>query len=727
MSNVADTDTRTDPANRGDTSFVGRTSFDRKIENHSGRGKTERILNNDIYPIPPVINPLRREECKFDLERGLKTYYPRKFYLALSKDHKILIQKVNDAILGGGGLQAFAFPRGSGKSTIAECAVELATLYGHVKFPLLVAATGEHRREMLDSILMDFESNPLLLEDFPEVIYPIRMLNHNYLIGRYQHIQGIHTELKITNSKIALPYVQGSEAGHVIQCVSITGRMRGIKHSLPNGESIRPDIVLIDDAQTDKSAKSKVATDIRERSINGTVMGLSGPGEEITVLMPCTVIRQNDLAERFLDRENKPEWQGIRVKLLTSMPTNMQLWEKYNEIRRQSYKDGHDGKEATAFYVENQVELDKDAVASWPERYVKKKEASAIQHAMNLFFRNKVAFYSEYQNQPLIESNSDTDTDLCITREDLLTRCSGIPHGHIPRSTLYLTSGVDIQGKVLFYVTVAWSEDFGGVIADYGCYPRQGLEGLDIYKPMIPLGFDTPNLSLEPKVYAGLSALSNGILNRGFTQDDDVKASTRYVEKCLIDANWALSAPAVHAFCRDKAEANTYLPSYGRGIPSTMVPMDMWALKANEIKGQYQSWRILPATVGANRGRHASFDGNVWKNVLASRLLMPPGSPNGLLFYGSDPYKHDAFFSHIMAERPIMRGYGSRRINEWELKDGITDNHLWDCLVMAAVAAATCGLKFHTRIASDDGTKSTTDERKQQQFVSAPVRKTRTH
>jgi hypothetical protein len=37
---------------------------------------------------------------------------------------------------------------------------------------------------------------------------------------------------------------------------------------------------------------------------------LAGPGKKISGIMPYTVIRPGDMADRILDRDKHPQWQG---------------------------------------------------------------------------------------------------------------------------------------------------------------------------------------------------------------------------------------------------------------------------------------------------------------------------------------------------------------------------------------------------------------------------------
>ena len=43
------------------------------------------------------------------------------------------------------------------------------------------------------------------------------------------------------------------------------------------------------------------------------MLGLVGPDTKISSIMPCTVIRPGDMADRILDREKPPQWQGERA------------------------------------------------------------------------------------------------------------------------------------------------------------------------------------------------------------------------------------------------------------------------------------------------------------------------------------------------------------------------------------------------------------------------------
>ena len=93
-----------------------------------------------------------------------------------------------------------------------------------------------------------------------------------------------------------------------------------MKHKRVDGQSVRPSLVLIDDPQTDESARSPSQCETRERILAGAILGLAGPGKKIAGLMTITVVRPEDMADRLLDREKHPQWQGERTRMVYSFP-----------------------------------------------------------------------------------------------------------------------------------------------------------------------------------------------------------------------------------------------------------------------------------------------------------------------------------------------------------------------------------------------------------------------
>jgi len=221
-----------------------------------------------------------------------------------------VIAKIEQAVLEGG-LFAMAMPRGSGKTTICECACIWAVLYGHREFVCLIGSDEGHAMDMLDSIKTELDSNDLLLEDFPEVVFPTQCLDGIANRCSGQLYKGQRTHIGWTAREIVLPTIPGSAAsGAIIKVAGLTGRIRGMKYKRADGRTVRPSLVLLDDPQTDESARSLSQCATRESILAGAVLGLAGPGKKISGIMPCTVIRPGDMADNILDRQKHPEWNG---------------------------------------------------------------------------------------------------------------------------------------------------------------------------------------------------------------------------------------------------------------------------------------------------------------------------------------------------------------------------------------------------------------------------------
>ena len=130
----------------------------------------------DIGDLPEVVNPARKAQAADHFRFFCNSYFPLTFHLPWSQDHLRVIAKIEQAVLRGG-LFAMAMPRGSGKSTISESACIWAVLYGHREFVCLIGSDEGHAIDMLDAIKMELDGNDLLLEDFPEALFPIQALD----------------------------------------------------------------------------------------------------------------------------------------------------------------------------------------------------------------------------------------------------------------------------------------------------------------------------------------------------------------------------------------------------------------------------------------------------------------------------------------------------------------------------------------------------------------------
>lgn len=681
-----------------------RADYDKVKERARQRNAALSLAGRDIGPLPEVVDPERKEACRRSFRAFCERYFPATFSIAWSEDHLRVIRKIEDAVLHGG-LCAIAMPRGSGKTTLCETACLWSLAYGHRLFIALIGSDEGHALQMLDSIKTELEGNDALAEDFPEACYPIRSLEGIHQRASGQLCEGKQTHISWTASEIILPTIAGSPvSGSTIRVAGLTGRIRGMKHKRIDGTNVRPELVLIDDPQTDESARSPAQCATRERILAGAILGLAGPGHKIAGLMTLTVVRPDDLADRILDRDKHPAWQGERTKLVYAFPTNDALWGRYAELRAEGLRAGRGLKDATEFYASNREAMDAGSVVAWPERK-NPDELSAIQHAMNLRLQDEAAFFAEYQNEPLSENAGDAKT---LTAAEISARVNGHDRACIPIECSKLTMFVDVQGSCLWWLIAAWSDDFSGAVVDYGTFPDQRLYP-GAYFTMAQIKHTLADLSptsgQEAQIYGGLGALIDEKLAADYRRDD---GAAMRIDRCLIDAGWGKSTDTVYLFCRQSAYGGVVMPSHGRGVTASSMPFSEYTKKRGEKVGL--NWRI-PIVAGKRAIRHVVFDANFWKSFVHDRFATAMGDPGSITLFGRKPDAHRIFADHMTAEYPVMTEGRGRTVDEWKPRVEGRDNHLLDCMVGAAIAASMLGCQVY-------GTQASKPERKKRRRIS---------
>lgn len=634
--------------------------------------------------VHPPVSPDRRDACRRSFRAFCENYFPQTFHLAWSADHLKVIAKIEQAVLEGG-LFAMAMPRGSGKTSLCETACIWSLLYGHRQFVALIGSDEEHAADMLDAIKSELENNDLLEEDFSEVSGPIRALEGIHQRASGQLFRGARTHMGWTAKEIVLPTIEGSAAASaIIKVAGITGRIRGMKHKRSDGQTVRPSLVLLDDPQTDESARSPSQCTTREQILAGAILGLAGPGRKIAGLMTLTVVRPDDMADRILDREKHPQWQGQRTKMVYAFPDNQKLWQQYAHIRADGQRADRGTLDATDFYRRHQAEMDVGALVAWPQRY-NPDELSAIQHAINLKLdHGEAAFWAEYQNEPL----PDAVDGQMVSAEAIQTKTNGMKRGEAPVGVNHLTMFVDVQGNLLFWMVCGWEDDFSGYVLDYGAYPDQKRAYFTLRDARRTLMLVHKGAGQEGAIYAGLEALTGMMLARKFRRDDGAEMT---VDRCLIDANWGNSTDVIYQFCRQSSHAANVMPSHGRYVGASSVPFSDYKPKRGDRVGLH--WRMPGVQNSRMRAvRHVLIDTNYWKSFVHARMAVSMGDPGCLsLFTPGNGHDHRLVAEHLTAEYRVKTQGRGRELDEWKLRTPGSDNHWLDCLVGCAVAASMQG------------------------------------
>jgi energy-coupling factor transporter ATP-binding protein EcfA2 len=656
-------------------------------EAHKERARTRQAeiskSGRDIGELPAIADPERRARTRENLRPFLETYFPQRFSLAWSDDHLRVIANIEAAALRGE-LNALAMPRGSGKTTLLECAQMWVKLHGHRRFGVIIGADKPSAVQILESIKSELETNELLAADFPEVCYPIAKLDGIAQRANGQLHKGRRTRIGWTEDVLILPTIEGSAAsGGIIRVAGITGRIRGMKHTLSDGSVIRPDFALIDDPQTDESARSPLQNAKRERVISGAILGLAGPGKKIAAFASVTVIVKGDMADRLLDRAKHPDWHGERCRLVYEWPKREDFWRTYGDLRAQDLERGTS--KARAFYVEHREEMDAGARVGWPARFAAKEgEISAIQHAWNLRLRDEAAFFAEYQNDPLDETQTAVGALTPELLEPKISPKRGVARGVVPLYCSRLTAMIDVQGDALWYLVAGFGDGFSGAIIDAGVWPDQGVDYCTNAGVRVSYRAKRPGAAFEGQCYGALQDLCDVLLGRKWLNEAGAQMS---IERMLIDAGWGQSTEIVHQFCRESPHRAVVIPSKGMGVGPAQKPITEYEKKPGDQIGHH--WFIKAAT---KRGaRQITLDTNWWKSFAAERLRAAPADKGSVAIYRGSAGHHRMLVDQFTSEYPVATTARGRTVDVWKDRPN-RDNHMWDCFVGCCVAASMLGV-----------------------------------
>jgi hypothetical protein len=627
--------------------------------------------SQEVGPLPPVLNQVRRERCKTDLLDFALTYFKSTFYIQLAPYQVAMFERFQAVILGGG-REAHAVRRGGLKSTCARVAAIWAAVYGHRRFLVLTGATDDKASEHRENFFNLLASSDMLAEDFPEVV-PLILKSKQP--KRQFRLNGklLTLHAKDDRGRIVFPDIPGSESSqvHVAPFSLMATDVSGLSYIQNDGRVIRPDLIIFDDVQTPQSSTSPSQTDEREDLITKTFMGLAGLGVEMATVMVCTVRAHNDLTERFMDRKRHPDWHGKVWKSVIRMPERMDLWERYAALLGTGDTPKEGKASAQEFYAANRAEMDSGARVAW-EHDKLPDEISALQSLMTIRAVDPEFFQREIQQEGgTVADRSGVKLDSQL----LLPRLSQVERGVVPSQTSYLTAFIDSSDQVLWYMVCAWERDFGGCIVDYGTWPDQGRQVF--YKSDLArrLSQEKPGVSWEEAFVHAHNSLEADLLQRFPTLDlilkdwSDGEQKPRIQSQVLVSANRSRIRPS-----------KGFAPKPGR------KPVHQWgdALKDRQTGSHWVERR-------SENPPHVQYDTNIWKSHAARRLLTTPGAPSAVMLPGKDERANRLLTEHLTAENPKAVSYDGANGIAWELIPG-RDNDWFDCFVGCCVAASICGV-----------------------------------
>ena len=664
----------------------------------------------EVGPLPPIADPARREACRNDIELFAKTYYchvPYGMYMPIEQAHRELLADFS-RVSRYGGRAARAFTRGGGKSTCCFIALKHAQCYGYIRNDVYLRYSKDEAMENLKLVKIDYITNDLLAEDFPEICIPIQAIKGRTQAAGAQTCDGESTNIVWTADSITLPTVRNQETGELYPSSGCRMTVGGLKSGIRGlvNEVGRPDRVIIDDPQNDESAASAGQRRKQKNLINKGIAQLGSQYARMAIIYLGTIIEPGDNTDEFTDRKLRPEWDGKLYRFFDAFPKNLKMWETYMQMRREDMEGGDtDARRAHQYYIDNRAEMDEGAICTLPHAYAGKHvilppntetqnilkdgseiEASAIQKAYNIIAEADGAevFACEYQNEPIEEDGHESR----LTLEELQTRLNNYKPLDLPMATTRLTAFIDVHKTLLYYTIVAWGDDFTGNVIEYGTWPEQHAKYFTMRGAKNTMEKQLKGAGMEAYIYNGLEKLCATILNRTYTRDDGGEFK---IAMCMIDANWEQTKDVIYQFCRESGYSNV-IPSHGVGYTAKGRQWGLAKKKLGERRGLH--WRI-PKLEGKRPIRYVTFDTNFWKSFVASRFKTAVGDAGALQVFGKKgaigKLQHSMFFETLLAEKPFRVEAKGRVVDEWELPEKGRDNHPWDCLVGCAVAASIDG------------------------------------
>lgn len=654
------------------------------------RKRAARAASKEVL-VPACADRERRARLEADDAAWLRWYCEDLFWYDFRPQQLMMIEAIRNAILSGGD-QALAASRGEGKTKNFERMLLKYSLQGIISFSILFGATGGGARDSLASIMQAIETNARLAADYPEVCIPVRALENTPNRAHYQIVTGLRhdngepykavsSKFKWCGQEIVFPNVPGSSsAGCIIATRGLDGAVRGL-----NKFDRRPDVVGIDDPETETSAANPDTVTKLEKKIDRAIAGLGDQQHTVARVMLTTLQNRICLSYKYTDPQQKSSWKGRRFRFLVKPPDRTDLWEEFVQLQIEDWQNevatGKETTKAHDLYVARQQEMDAGAEVSNPYRHTAKQLSALEFYYVQVAKLGQAAVSTEYDNDPPEEAGP---VESGITAYRIQRQVNGYARKVVPPTCTLLTQGIDTRKVALHWTVRAWQADCTPFTLDYGVTETRGTvtgsdDGLDL------------------ALIRALKERMEQVKESPYCRENGEAVP---IMLTLVDAGWR--TPAVYQACRE----------IGLGImPAMGFGKSAGCAQANFSEIQHRTRDRQPG-FGWFLSRKddlwlVCMDADRWKAWEHDRWMTDPGRVGAATLFGQrgetgrlsfDERNHHSYARHITAEvevEEVVKGVLKRG---WKSK---TDNNHWlDASYMSNVAANICGIRLMRAVES---------------------------
>jgi hypothetical protein len=606
----------------------------------------------------------RKRRLEANPEAWLRHYMPAAFPLPFGAGHRAMIEGALRAAATGTGV-VVAAPRGEGKTTLLRglCLYLVAT--GRARFPLMAGWTHRSAAAAFREWRRMLAGSPEVAADYPSLTMPFEAAPHalglrSLLWGETQADgtpdpragEECGAEMRSAERMIVLPDSTGA-----IAAASVQGDVKGLNVMLPNGEVIRPDLLLIDDAQDPRRADNPAFVADVVDVIEKQWLCLAGPQSRITIFVACTVAAPGDVSEHFLSRR---DCVSVRVARVAAWPKGWDekpsetrpLWAEWWSVLLDGMAEADGGKAGRAFYRAHKAAMTEGMRVSWPQRRDRKrKDPDALYSAMFDWHRiGETAFASEYQNAPLKQGV----TVYNLTPEVVVSRVDAARAAYqLPAWAGVTIAATDLNHYGLHSTAVAFGNDQSAAVVWYARFDRltvpdnapEAERRRIVFEMLAGHGREIDALPFRPALW---------IIDGGYEHAT--------VQRFVDARRTTPQAIVARGYAYDRYRPNG---KYVIGRPREMCHMTQWPL-----------------------GRGIAWQSDYWHEVSQRGWLGSIGAPGACSLFAG---QHREFAEHVCRQRLAEKLDGRLGVVwRWTYSPGRND---WgDAMAMAYMGAAWHGI-----------------------------------